>query len=531
MATFPLPGVKHGRRIAVSVIEQRAQEPDSPWASVPIDNNDLSKGFKDLSYYQLNNAANHAARWLSQHLPATSEPFQCFAYAGPKDIRFPILEIAAAKLQKVIVVPSPLTTAEAQLHIFEKKKCTVYLRPACMADAVDAILRTAPHITAIEVPELDAFMQEAEAFPYVYEKSWDDGKDDPWIVFHTSGTTGHPKAITYTHSMLATIDTAASLPDLEYWHIHQYAQRRWYTAFPSLHCLGTIMNLIIPTYLHTIAIIGPPSLPTRETTTQILQSSNATGATLTPSGLNDLVTSPDSLQTLRNLTYIQNAGAPLPKATGDQLSPYTTLASCIGSTESGLYCTALRPDSTDWSYISFQSHAGAHLEPRPDNLHELVFIRDPACALQPIFSVYPNLTRFETNDLWTEHPTRKGLWKIVGRADDYVYLAHADGIHASSIEPDFEAHPAVKAALIGGHGRPAPVLLLELRPNQDESAIRAELAPYIETVNKRVSDCVALSNDRILFTKKDKPFIRTIKGSISRLVTLRSYEEEIDQLF
>lgn len=69
---------------------------------MPVNEQDLSQGYKDLSFRQLNNYAIHAARWPSESLPETSTPFQCFAYAGPKDLRYPILAVAAAKLQKVV---------------------------------------------------------------------------------------------------------------------------------------------------------------------------------------------------------------------------------------------------------------------------------------------------------------------------------------------------------------------------------------------------------------------------------------------
>lgn len=102
--TLPVPGVQHGQRIFASLIEQRANDPSSngTWASIPVDENNLESGFRDLSYWNLNNAANHAAQWLGEHLPEDNEAFQCFAYAGPKDLRYPILALAAAKLQKVV---------------------------------------------------------------------------------------------------------------------------------------------------------------------------------------------------------------------------------------------------------------------------------------------------------------------------------------------------------------------------------------------------------------------------------------------
>lgn len=59
-----------------------------------------------------------------------------------------------------------------------------------MEDCVDAMLQDAPHVKAITAPELEEIMQETEETPYNYPKSWDDGADDPWLVFHTSGTTG-----------------------------------------------------------------------------------------------------------------------------------------------------------------------------------------------------------------------------------------------------------------------------------------------------------------------------------------------------
>ena len=96
---LPIPNVKHGQRLIPSVIDDLAKnEPDSPWVSLPIDENDLSKGYKDITYSQLANAVNHAAHWLRGNLPASSEPFPLFAYAGPKDLRYPILAIAAGKL-------------------------------------------------------------------------------------------------------------------------------------------------------------------------------------------------------------------------------------------------------------------------------------------------------------------------------------------------------------------------------------------------------------------------------------------------
>jgi hypothetical protein len=96
-------GPGHGSRIPISVIDERARlEPSSPWVSVPKDDYDLSQGFRDITISQFANAVNHAARWLQANLPPSSEPFEPFAYSGPRDLRYPILAVAAGKIGRVV---------------------------------------------------------------------------------------------------------------------------------------------------------------------------------------------------------------------------------------------------------------------------------------------------------------------------------------------------------------------------------------------------------------------------------------------
>jgi hypothetical protein len=111
----PPSGNRQSPSIVVSAVEARASErTGNPWVSMPIDDQDLSQGYKEISFCQLNNYTNHAAQWLSENLPASVEPFQCFAYAGPKDLRYPILALAAAKLQKVVCA-TPIQAANEHI--------------------------------------------------------------------------------------------------------------------------------------------------------------------------------------------------------------------------------------------------------------------------------------------------------------------------------------------------------------------------------------------------------------------------------
>ena len=96
-----LPGTL-GHRLIPSVIDYYAAEaPDKIYASVPR-SEDLSKGFTDVTYKQLANAIDHASWWLDSELGQSNQSFETFAYSGPKDLQYPVLAVAAAKVGRTV---------------------------------------------------------------------------------------------------------------------------------------------------------------------------------------------------------------------------------------------------------------------------------------------------------------------------------------------------------------------------------------------------------------------------------------------
>lgn len=94
---------KRGERLLVSLIDSHARnDPERAWASVPQDVDDLSKGFVDVNYKQFANAVNHASWWLVKNL---DKSFDTIAFAGPKDLRYPILALAALKTNRKVATP------------------------------------------------------------------------------------------------------------------------------------------------------------------------------------------------------------------------------------------------------------------------------------------------------------------------------------------------------------------------------------------------------------------------------------------
>ncbi len=91
-----------GGRLLVTEIDRLATDPLRVWASVPVDDGDLSKGFHDVTYASFANAINRTASWLSQHLPPPKQPFETVAYSGSTDICYPILTLAVAKIGRKV---------------------------------------------------------------------------------------------------------------------------------------------------------------------------------------------------------------------------------------------------------------------------------------------------------------------------------------------------------------------------------------------------------------------------------------------
>lgn len=296
-----------------------------------------------------------------------------------------------------------------------------------------------------------------------------------------------------------------------------------------------ILVLALTSFIDTTLVIGPATPPTPETVVDIMKYGQVKIAVLTPAIIEELCLTPIGTNALRNLKSVHYAGAPLSAKAGDMLISHTRVVPTIGSTETGGYITSVHDKKEAWDYVVFQKHAGAVFEHRFDDLYELVFVRQPDSKIQSIFQLYPDLDRYPTSDLWVEHSDHKGLWKIVGRSDDHVSFSHGEGLYASRLEPEIEIHPAVKSALIGGHGHSAPVLLIELYPEavkeDSHDQFIASLQPNIEKVNAQVHDCVNLSAGRIIIATKEKPFVRTVKGSVGRMQTLTLYKNEVSALF
>ena len=285
-------------------------------------------------------------------------------------------------------------------------------------------------------------------------------------------------------------------------------------------------------------------MPTPTLMTQVLEYSNVDRAVMVPKMITSLCHhSKNSLDRLRTLKHIWFAGAPMDKATAAQLVGHTKLAPGMGTTEQGAYFLEVRNEDDDWEYYRFRPSIGAVMEHREGNLYELVFHRRPELARwQQIFYLYPDKDRFETKDMWIKHPFKPDLYRYAGRTDDIVELSIGQGLQVTDLEAEIQKFPGIRTALIGGHGKPFPFLLIDLESHnagvtggKDERQEKlAEIWPFIEKANKISSErskYASIESGNVLFTDPARPLPKTAKDTISRPRSFVLYKEDVEMLY
>ena len=120
----------YGRRLLISVVEERASRGhQQPYACLPL-SNDPRAGFRDISYQLLKTAIDRCA-WFLDEKVGKARNFETLGWmALPSDFRYVLLGFAAMKTGHKIFLPSPRNSMEANLSLLAQCDCNIFLRPA-----------------------------------------------------------------------------------------------------------------------------------------------------------------------------------------------------------------------------------------------------------------------------------------------------------------------------------------------------------------------------------------------------------------
>ncbi|KAL4936564.1 hypothetical protein BDV06DRAFT_233299 [Aspergillus oleicola] len=530
------------RRLLPSILDYRAEiQPDRVWARFPVSPTSYDHGFRAATYSQMRNAVNRTA-WIFAGSIGTSTNFDTLAYLGHADLRYHIVLLAAIKIGYKAFLPSPRNSVVAQKDLLSRLDCRALVTTDPEPPFVASILREYT-VETVHIPSLDALLL-SENVPYPYEKTFEEARNDPVFVLHTSGSTGIPKPMVYTNDFVWRVYKANTLPAPEgMTRIDDYFLRGDFLSFlPAFHIAGIGWGLVLPMFTNSVPVLPLPGRPpSTDGFLEALKYGSFDWAFLLPIIINELSTCSEALDLVATkLQYIFYTGGALPQRSGEIVSSKVPMFSGLGSSE----CSALPqlrisdPSFNEtWRYIHFHPAAGPQFRDHMDDLYELVIIKSAESSeSQPVFAMFPDTNNYETRDLFSPHPTIPNLWAHRGRRDDIVVFLNGEKTNPISFEEHISRHPAVRAALVVGNQRFEACLLVELATTEALSdKAKLELIetiwPTVEEANHQAPAHARISKSKILVLDQEKRMLRAGKGTVQREGTVRLYAEQIDALY
>ncbi|KAL6154329.1 putative NRPS-like protein biosynthetic cluster [Exserohilum turcicum] len=376
-----------------------------------------------------------------------------------------------------------------------------------------------------------------------YNRPFQKGKLEPFVVLHTSGSTGFPKPIVASQAIFCISHMYQTLPEWKGRRIflHGYtAAKRLFIPLPLSHASGMYGFFGIIFWKVPVALTMPSAMITPESSLEMVACSKSDAVFLPPFFLEDLSTKPEAIEQLKQMTFVGFGGGPLASDAGNRLVENgVVLHNSVGSTEVSAFPFYWQNNNALWEWIIINSDIlGAEWIPFDDssNLFELVIHRkDENPGMQAVFYQMPHLSQFRTKDLFMKHPTEPDHWKFHGRVDETIVFSNGEKLNPVPIEGRLIGHPKISAAIVVGASRPQPALLLEAAvviTNQTEAdKFIEEIWPMISSINQDTVTNGRISRHLITLASPKKPFPRLDKGTIRRRAAIQLYEAEINELY
>ncbi|RDB20216.1 Non-canonical non-ribosomal peptide synthetase FUB8 [Hypsizygus marmoreus] len=520
---------------------------------------DLSR-ITTITHLQFGKAAHRAAHILRPN--RTGDEGQVVALVALADSV--LYQTIFAGLMVAGLVPFPIShrnTPAAIVNLLQKSSCHRILSTTgtlqALLDGVKA------HLADVE-PEFHADVEEIPSVVDVYPSlgHHDAVKDDSFRRYpdpairpsidsvccytHSSGSTGFPKAIGQTHQAFIHWSLFPGVTDFR---DNNPRLSVACMALPPFHSMGIYMQILNPIYGIVPAAMYPPKvfheedipvMPSPNNLLEHAQANNSNAIVVVPSFLQVWSTSKEAMGYLKTLEYLIYAGGSMTPRLGNLLVDHgVPLRTVYGGTEFGAP-THLKPlvgDEKEWQYMRFCDKTKVRWISQGDGTFECQFLTGNNHRLMVENLLDAN--GYATSDLWENHPTKKYLWKLVGRIDDVIIHSSGEKTVPAPLEDIVMSSPLVQGTIMFGRGRDQAGILVEPKPgheiNVDDdaqlAALRNELWPIIEEANKYAPAFSRIFKEMILIAAKDKPLPRTGKGTVMRKAALSAYDDEIKILF
>ena len=81
------------------------------------------------------------------------------------------------------------------MHLLNVTQSQAYLCAESNKRDIEKLVKDRPNTRVVQTPALHDWISAEGALNYEYSKSWEVANSDPWIIFHSSGTTGRACAL------------------------------------------------------------------------------------------------------------------------------------------------------------------------------------------------------------------------------------------------------------------------------------------------------------------------------------------------
>ncbi|KIJ64864.1 hypothetical protein HYDPIDRAFT_132032 [Hydnomerulius pinastri MD-312] len=500
-----------------------------------------------LTYSQVVPAARRAARYVMKACNISSsdqEVVRPFAIIATSNTVTYFTTLLGALLAAIPVFPiSPGNSPAAIAHLLKTTGVSnVFVSDdQATRDLVDMTfkeLTSEPVVWSHSMPSFEEIYASGQPADPLPERDYD--FDATMVIVHSSGSTSFPKPIHWNHKSYLQV---ALMP---HFGKHDLCGKvLGCHAVAMFHAIGLNCLAWLPSTGFVMATFDPQA-----TVTWLTPESVYEGFQTCRDKLDFVFAVPSFIQIWsqddNKVSYFATmkggliyGGGPLSKSCGDQLAANNVrIYTLYGSSEVGVIATIFPElQREDWEYFTINKHCAAELEPDGDGTYELIVIARPTQELSIINSNFKGEKAYETKDILAPHPSKPGLWKIIGRADDQIMLSNGEKTNPVPLEAIVNEHPQVASSVMFGRGRTQNGILVQLKdipeiaePN-DVIESRNKIWLKVEEMNSFAPAHSKIFKEMIIFASRQKPFTFTPKGAPRRAKILEEYKDEIDQLY